>query len=58
MKKGVKHFKASILEKGEHGDSHHVFPEYVGEATIDYLIDFWGLHNDDVISWKIECWEE
>ena len=50
----MKHFKATINEQGKDGVVRHVFPEFVGNVTKEYLIDFWGLNNPDVLEWNIE----
>jgi hypothetical protein len=36
----------------------HVFPEFVGNVTKDFLIDFWWLNNPDVLEWNIEVFDE
>ena len=54
----MKHFRATIKEKGKDGVIRHVFPEYVGDVTKEYLIDFWGLNNPDVLEWNIEEWDD
>ena len=53
----MKHFKATIKEMGKDGVVGHVFPEFVGNVTREYLIDFWGLNNPDVLEWSIEEWD-
>jgi hypothetical protein len=50
----MKHFKAHIKERGKDGKVRHLFPEFCGNVTKEYLIDFWGLNNDDVIDYNIE----
>ena len=50
----MKHFKATIKEKGMDGVIRPLRPEFVGDATKEYLINFWGLNNPDVLEWKIE----
>ena len=50
----MKHFKATIKEKGMDGVIRTLLPEFVGDATKEYLINFWGLNNPDVLEWKIE----
>lgn len=54
----MKHSKAHIVEKGKDGVVRHVFPEFVGNVTREYLIDFWGLNNPDVLEWSIDEWED
>lgn len=55
----MKHFKAHIVEKNaKDGKIRHLYPEYVGDATREYLIDFWGLNNPDVLEWMIDEWED
>ena len=49
----MKHFRATIKEKGRNGVIRHVYPEFVGNVTKDFLIDFWGLNNPDVLVWTI-----
>lgn len=50
----MKHFKATIKEKGMDGVIRTLRPEFVGDATKEYLINFWGLNNPDVLEWTIE----
>ena len=50
----MKHYKATIKEMGKDSVARHVFPEFVGNVTREYLIDFWGLNNPDVLEWEIE----
>lgn len=47
----MKHFKITIKEKGH---ERPVCPEYVGNVTEAYLIDFFGLERNDVESYTIE----
>ena len=47
----MKHFKIAIKEKGH---EQPVCPEYVGNVTEAYLIDFFGLERDGVESYTIE----
>lgn len=54
----MKHSEAHIVEKGKDGVVRHVFPEFVGNVTREYLIDFWGLNNPDVLEWSIDEWED
>ena len=54
----MKHFKATIKEQGKDGVVRHVFPEFVGNVTKEYLIDFWGLNNPDVLEWTIEEYDD
>lgn len=50
----MKRFKATIKEKGMDGVIRTLRPEFVGDATKEYLINFWGLNNPDVLEWTIE----
>ena len=50
----MKHFKATIKENSMDGVIRTLRPEFVGDATKEYLINFWGLNNPDVLEWKIE----
>ena len=50
----MKHFKAPIKEKCMDGIIRTLRPEFVGDATKEYLINFWGLNNQDVLEWNIE----
>ena len=50
----MKHFKATIKEKGMDGVIRILRPEFFGDANKEYLINFWGLNNPDVLEWKIE----
>ena len=54
----MKHFKATIKEKGVDGVIRTLRPEFVGDATKEYLINFWGLNNPDVLEWNIEEYDE
>ena len=54
----MKHFKATIKEKGMDGIIRTLCPEFVGDATKEYLINFWGLNNTDVLEWNIEEYNE
>ena len=54
----MKHFKATIKEKGMDGVIRTLRPEFWGDATKEYLINFWGLNNPDVLEWKIEEWDD
>ena len=54
----MKHFRATIKENGSDGVIRHVFPEFVGNVTKEFLIDFWGLNNPDVLEWTIEEYDD
>ena len=54
----MKHFKAHITERGSDGKVRHLFPSYVGNVTKEFLIDFWGLRNKDVLDWDIEEFDD
>lgn len=54
----MKRFKAIIKEKGIDGVIRTLCPEFVGDATKEYLINFWGLNNPDVLEWTIEEYDE
>lgn len=54
----MKHFKATIKENGMDGVIRTLRPEFVGDATKEYLINFWGLNNPDVLEWTIEEYDE
>ena len=54
----MKHFKATIKEKGKDGQVHVLHPEFVGDVTSEYLIDFWGLNNPDVIGYTIDEYDD
>lgn len=54
----MKHFKATIKEKGMDGVIRTLRTEFVGDATKEYLINFWGLNNPDVLEWNIEEYDE
>lgn len=54
----MKRFKATIKEKGADGIIRHLHPEFVGDVTKEYLIDFWGLNNPDVLEWEINELDE
>lgn len=50
----MKRFVAAIKEKGSDGVVRCLHPEYLGDVTSGFLIDFWGLNNPDVLEWKID----
>lgn len=54
----MKRFKATIKENGMDGIIRTLRPEFVGDATNEYLINFWGLNNQDVLEWTIEEYDE
>lgn len=54
----MKHFKATIKEKGKDGQVHVLHPEFVGDATREYLIGFWGLNESDVMDYTIDEYDE
>ena len=54
----MKHFKATIKENGMDGVIRTLRPEFVGDATKEYLINFWGLDNPDVLEWNIEEYDD
>ena len=54
----MKRFKAIIKEKGMDGAIRTLRPEFVGDATKEYLINFWGLNNPDGLEWNIEEYDE
>lgn len=54
----MKRFKATIKEKGVDGVIRTLHPEFVGDVTKDFLIDFWGLNNPDVLEWTIEEYDD
>ena len=54
----MKHFKSTIKENGMDGVIRTLRPEYVGDATKEYLINFCGLNNPDVLEWTIEEYDE
>lgn len=54
----MKRFKAIIKEKGIDGVIRTLRPEFVGDSTKEYLINFWGLNNQDVLEWTIEEYDE
>jgi len=54
----MKHFRATIKEKGMDGVIRTLRPEFVGNVTKDFLIDFWGLNNPDVLEWTIEEYDD
>jgi hypothetical protein len=46
----MKHFKATIKERG----GHILHPEYYGDVTKEFLIDFWGCNEPDVVWYTIK----
>lgn len=48
----MKRFKAKIKERGS---DHYLTPSYTGsdETTIEFLEEFWGVHEPDVESYEI-----
>lgn len=50
----MKRFVATIKEKGSDCVVRCLHPEYLGDVTREFLIDFWGLNDPDVLEWKIE----
>ena len=50
----MKHFKAIIKERGKDGKVHVLHPEFIGNATREELVAFWGLNEPDVLEWNIE----
>ena len=50
----MKHYVATIKELGTDGKVHVLHPEFVGDVSKEYLIDFWGLNNDDVLEYEIK----
>ena len=50
----MKRFVATIKEKGSDGVVRHLHPEYLGDVTREFLINFWGLNDPDVLEWEIE----
>lgn len=50
----MKHFVATIKEMGTDGKVRTLHPEYMGDVTEEYLIDFWGLNHPDVLEYEIE----
>ena len=54
----MKHFKATIKEKGMDGVIRTLRPEFFGDSTKEYLINFWGLNNPDVLEWNIEEYDD
>ena len=54
----MKHFKATIKEKGMDGVIRTLRPEFVGDVTKEYLIELFGLNNPDVLEWNIEEYDD
>ena len=54
----MNHFKATIKEKGVDGVIRTLRPEFFGDATKEYLINFWRLNNPDVLEWNIEEYDD
>ena len=54
----MKRFKATIKEIGKDGQVHVLHPEYLGDVTREFLINFWGLNDPDVLEWNIEEFNE
>ena len=54
----MKHFKATIKEKGMDGVIRTLHQEFVGDATKEYLINFWWFKNPDVLELTIEEYDE
>lgn len=54
----MKRFVATIKEKGSDGVVRCLHPEYLGDVTRGFLIDFWGLNDPDVLKWKIEEFDD
>lgn len=50
----MKHYVATIKEKGADGKVRTLHPEFVGDVSKEYLINFWGLNNDDVLEYEIK----
>ena len=46
----MKHFRAKVKES----TGNYIYPEYIGDVTKEYLIDFLGLNKPDVLEWDIE----
>ena len=50
MKTKQRHFEATIVEKG----GHVLHPSYVGNVDEEYLIEFWGLNEPDVVVYVLK----
>lgn len=49
----MKHYRATIKEVDANGNIHVLHPEFVGDVTEEYLVEFWGLRNSDVLEYEI-----
>ena len=47
-----------IKEQGRDGKVRTLFPSFVGNVSKEYLIDFWGLRNTEVLEWNIEEYDD
>jgi len=47
------HFKIKMKERGVDGNVRMLETEYIGDVTPEYVIDFFGLNNTDILDYEI-----